>query len=69
MKPIEIDDELYRYLLSKVETFGETPSETIRRLIGGRVRNNGHLHLFRRPQKRVSPRAPPMAILEAKQRS
>jgi negative modulator of initiation of replication len=33
MKSIEIDDDLYRFLLSKVERFGETPSQTLNRLL------------------------------------
>jgi negative modulator of initiation of replication len=41
MKSIEIDDELYRYLLSNVQSFGETPSETIRRLIHFPLPTNG----------------------------
>lgn len=41
MKPIEIDDELYGYLLSKLQRFGETPSETIRREIGYPLSTNG----------------------------
>jgi negative modulator of initiation of replication len=45
MKTIEIDDALYRLLLQKIERFGESPSETIRRLLGlvGSTRaSNGH---------------------------
>jgi negative modulator of initiation of replication len=40
---IEIDDELYRYLLSKLQRFEETPSEIIRRLIGISTPTNGNL--------------------------
>lgn len=33
MKTIEIDDELYQYLVSRTQTFGETPSDVLRRLL------------------------------------
>lgn len=33
MKIIEIEDDLYKYILSNIEAFGETPSEILRRLL------------------------------------
>ncbi|MCG6201959.1 replication initiation regulator SeqA [Psychromonas antarctica] len=33
MKEIEIEDDLYKYILSKIEAFGETPSQILRRLL------------------------------------
>jgi hypothetical protein len=33
MKTIEIDDEVYKFLLSHVESFGETPNDVLRRIL------------------------------------
>jgi len=33
MKNIEIEDELYKYILANIEAFGETPSQVLRRLL------------------------------------
>ena len=33
MKIIEIEDDLYKYILSNIEAFGETPSEILRRML------------------------------------
>ncbi|WP_354624364.1 replication initiation regulator SeqA [Psychromonas sp. MME2] len=33
MKVIEIEDDLYRYILTNIEAFGETPSQILRRLL------------------------------------
>ncbi|MGA7764215.1 MAG: hypothetical protein WCA59_20945 [Candidatus Binataceae bacterium] len=51
MKPIEIDDDLYRFLLTKVERFGETPSQTLKRLL--RFPGHGELPNERSANKRT----------------
>jgi len=33
MKTIEIEDDLYKYILNNIEAFGETPSQILRRLL------------------------------------
>ncbi|HEY5715015.1 MAG TPA: replication initiation regulator SeqA [Psychromonas sp.] len=33
MKSIEIEDDLYKYILANIEAFGETPSQILRRLL------------------------------------
>jgi negative modulator of initiation of replication len=33
MKNIEIEDDLYKYILANIESFGETPSQILRRLL------------------------------------
>ncbi|MGB5444315.1 MAG: replication initiation regulator SeqA [Psychromonas sp.] len=33
MKNIEIEDDLYKYILANIEAFGETPSQILRRLL------------------------------------
>ena len=33
MKEIEIEDDLYKYILANIEDFGETPSQILRRLL------------------------------------
>ena len=33
MKKIEIEDDLYKYILANIEAFGETPSQVLRRLL------------------------------------
>jgi negative modulator of initiation of replication len=33
MKEIEIEDDLYKYILANIEEFGETPSQILRRLL------------------------------------
>lgn len=33
MKKIEIEDDLYKYILANIEAFGETPSQILRRLL------------------------------------
>lgn len=33
MKKIEIEDDLYKYILTHIEAFGETPSQILRRLL------------------------------------
>ena len=33
MKTIEIEDDLYKYILNNIEEFGETPSQILRRLL------------------------------------
>lgn len=33
MKQIEIEDDLYKYILANIEAFGETPSQILRRLL------------------------------------
>ena len=33
MKTIEIEDDLYKYILANIEAFGETPSQILRRLL------------------------------------
>ena len=33
MKKIEIEDDLYKYILTNIEAFGETPSQILRRLL------------------------------------
>jgi len=33
MKKIEIEEDLYKYILSNIEEFGETPSQILRRLL------------------------------------
>lgn len=33
MKKIEIEDDLYKYILANIESFGETPSQILRRLL------------------------------------
>jgi negative modulator of initiation of replication len=33
MKQIEIEDDLYKYILANIEDFGETPSQILRRLL------------------------------------
>ncbi|WP_028863853.1 Negative modulator of initiation of replication [Psychromonas aquimarina] len=33
MKQIEIEDDLYKYILTNIEAFGETPSQILRRLL------------------------------------
>ncbi len=33
MKKIEIEDDLYKYILANIQAFGETPSEILRRLL------------------------------------
>ena len=33
MKNIEIEDDLYKYILTNIEAFGETPSQILRRLL------------------------------------
>jgi len=33
MKTIEIEDDLYKYILANIEEFGETPSQILRRLL------------------------------------
>ncbi|MDA7747145.1 replication initiation regulator SeqA [Psychromonas sp.] len=33
MKTIEIEDDLYKYILNNIEAFGETPSHILRRLL------------------------------------
>jgi negative modulator of initiation of replication len=33
MKTIEIEDDLYKYILANIEDFGETPSQILRRLL------------------------------------
>jgi negative modulator of initiation of replication len=34
MKKIEIEDDIYKYILANIEAFGETPSQILRRLLG-----------------------------------
>ncbi|WP_435237122.1 replication initiation regulator SeqA [Psychromonas sp. PT13] len=34
MKKIEIEEDLYKYILANIEEFGETPSQILRRLLG-----------------------------------
>jgi len=34
MKKIEIEDDIYKYILTNIEAFGETPSQILRRLLG-----------------------------------
>lgn len=34
MKEIEIEDDIYKYILANIEDFGETPSQILRRLLG-----------------------------------
>ena len=33
MKEIEIEDDIYKYILANIEAFGETPSQILRRLL------------------------------------
>ncbi len=33
MKKIEIEDDIYKYILANIEAFGETPSQILRRLL------------------------------------
>jgi len=33
MKTIEIEDDLYKYILNNIQAFGETPSQILRRLL------------------------------------
>lgn len=33
MKTIEIEDDIYKYILNNIEAFGETPSQILRRLL------------------------------------
>lgn len=40
MKTIEIEDDLYKYILNNIEAFGETPSQILRRLLVLPERNN-----------------------------
>lgn len=34
MKKIEIEEDIYKYILANIEEFGETPSQILRRLLG-----------------------------------
>ena len=40
MKTIEIEDDLYKYILNNIEAFGETPSQILRRLLNVAEENN-----------------------------
>jgi len=40
MKTIEIEDDLYKYILNNIEAFGETPSQILRRLLVVAAQNN-----------------------------
>jgi len=40
MKTIEIEDDLYKYILNNIEAFGETPSQILRRLLIVAAENN-----------------------------
>lgn len=40
MKTIEIEDDLYKYILSNIEAFGETPSQILRRLLSIQTPSN-----------------------------
>ena len=40
MKTIEIEDDLYKYILNNIEAFGETPSQILRRLLMVAEKNN-----------------------------
>lgn len=41
MKKIEIEDDLYKYILANIESFGETPSQILRRLLSLPSVDNG----------------------------
>lgn len=41
MKTIEIEDDLYKYILNNIEAFGETPSQILRRLLVLSEETNG----------------------------
>lgn len=40
MKTIEIEDDLYKYILANIEAFGETPSQILRRLLSIQTPSN-----------------------------
>lgn len=40
MKTIEIEDDLYKYILANIEAFGETPSQILRRLLSIQIPSN-----------------------------
>jgi len=43
MKNIEIEDDLYKYILANIEAFGETPSQILRRLLSLPAASAGNL--------------------------
>ena len=42
MKKIEIEDDIYKYILTNIEAFGETPSQILRRLLALPVSTEGN---------------------------
>lgn len=56
MKNIEIEDDLYKYILANIEAFGETPSQILRRLLSLPAASSGNLSSITSSVTSTSPR-------------
>jgi len=56
MKNIEIEDDLYKYILANIEAFGETPSQILRRLLSLPAASAGNLTSITSSVTPISPR-------------
>lgn len=56
MKNIEIEDDLYKYILANIEAFGETPSQILRRLLSLPAASAGNLTSITSSVTPTSPR-------------
>lgn len=66
MKKIEIEDDIYKYILTNIEAFGETPSQILRRLLALPAVAESKCNKEKQPDKSVLDTTPAVPVVKKK---